>query len=94
MTIVEERYNKIKDWLTGYGKFVVNEREADNRVHFSFLFFLFYCATANPIEVIYVETSLGRAIIGVVDGFKPKGIENDDDVDERSSFLRRIGYKF
>lgn len=53
-----------------------------------------YCATANPIEVIYVETSLGRAIIGVVDGFKPKGIENDDDVDERRSFLRRIGYKF
>ena len=35
-----------------------------------------YCATANPIEVIFVETSQGRAIIGVVDGFRPKGIEN------------------
>jgi adenosine/AMP kinase len=53
-----------------------------------------YCATANPIEVIFVETSQGRAIIGVVDGFRPKGIENKKDVDERRTFLRRIGYKF
>ena len=53
-----------------------------------------YCATANPIEVIFVETSQGRAIIGVVDGFRPKGIENSKDVDERRTFLRRIGYKF
>ncbi len=53
-----------------------------------------YCATANPIEVIFVETPQGRAIIGVIDGFKPKGIETDEDVDERKTFLRRIGYKF
>lgn len=53
-----------------------------------------YCATANPLEVIFVETSQGRAIIGVVDGFRPKGIENKKDVDERRTFLRRIGYKF
>lgn len=53
-----------------------------------------YCATANPIEVIFVETSQGRAIIGVVDGLRPKGIENRKDVDERRTFLRRIGYKF
>jgi adenosine/AMP kinase len=53
-----------------------------------------YCATANPIEVIFVDTSQGRAIIGVVDGFRPKGIENKKDVDERRTFLRRIGYKF
>jgi adenosine/AMP kinase len=53
-----------------------------------------YCATANPIQVIFVETSQGRAIIGVVDGFRPKGIENKKDVDERRTFLRRIGYKF
>ncbi|MFI5406838.1 MAG: adenosine-specific kinase, partial [Nitrososphaerales archaeon] len=38
-----------------------------------------YCATANPIEVIFVETSQGRAIIGVVDGLRPKGIENRKD---------------
>ena len=53
-----------------------------------------YCATANPIEVIFVETSQGRAIIGVVDGLRPKGIENRKDIDERRTFLRRIGYKF
>jgi adenosine/AMP kinase len=33
-----------------------------------------YCATANPIEVIFVETEQGRDIVGVVDGFKSKGI--------------------
>ena len=53
-----------------------------------------YCATANPIEVIFVETSQGRAIIGVVDGFRPKGIENRKDIDERRTFLRNMGYKF
>ena len=53
-----------------------------------------YCATANPIEVIFVETSQGRAIIGVVDGFRPKGIENRKDVDERRTFLRRIDIEF
>ncbi|MEP6575936.1 MAG: adenosine-specific kinase [Nitrososphaerota archaeon] len=53
-----------------------------------------YCATANPIEVIFVETPQGRAIIGVIDGFKPRGIETDEDVEERKTFLRRIGYKF
>jgi len=52
-----------------------------------------YCASANPIEVVFVETKQGRAIIGVVDGFKPKGIETEKDVEERKQFLRKIGYK-
>lgn len=52
-----------------------------------------YCATANPIEVILYETDQGRSIIGIVDGFKPKGIETEKDEDERKQFLRRIGYK-
>jgi uncharacterized protein len=52
-----------------------------------------YCATANPIEVIFVETEQGRAILGVVDGFKSKGIETEKDVEERKHFLRKIGYK-
>jgi adenosine/AMP kinase len=52
-----------------------------------------YCATANPIEVIIVETKLGRAIIGVVDGMKPKGIESETDMQDRKKFLRQIGYK-
>jgi len=52
-----------------------------------------YCATANPIEVIFIETEQWRAILGVVDGFKSKGIETEEDVDERKHLLRKIGYK-
>ena len=51
-----------------------------------------YCATANLVEVIVVETEQGRGIIGVVDGFSPKGVESDEDVRERNNFLRQIGY--
>ena len=51
-------------------------------------------ATANPLQVIVAETDQGRAVVGVVDGFKPKGIEGDEDVKKRREFLRKIGYKF
>lgn len=51
------------------------------------------CATANPVEVIVAETEQGRGILGVVDGFKPKGIERPENASERKEFLRRIGYK-
>lgn len=52
-----------------------------------------FCATANPVEVLVVETDLGRGIIGVVDGFRSKGIETEADIEERKGFLRAIGYK-
>ncbi len=52
-----------------------------------------YAATANPVEVIVAETDQGRAIIGVVDGFTPLGVESDEDKKERREFLRKIGYK-
>ena len=52
-----------------------------------------FCATANPVEVIVAETDLGRGILGVIDGFKSKGIENDADISVRKEFLRKIGYK-
>ena len=52
-----------------------------------------FCATANPLEVLIVETKQGRGIIGVVDGFKPVGIETEKDVEFRKKFLRKIGYK-
>jgi adenosine/AMP kinase len=52
-----------------------------------------YCATANPLEVLIVETKQGRAIIGVVDGEKPKRIEGPDEIVQRRNFLRNIGYK-
>ncbi len=52
-----------------------------------------FAATANPLEVLIAETAQGRGIIGVVDGFKSKGIETDSDISERRQFLRKIGYK-
>ncbi|MGC8714336.1 MAG: adenosine-specific kinase, partial [Leptodesmis sp.] len=52
-----------------------------------------YCATANPVEVIVAETAQGRGILGVVDGFSPKGVESAEDVKARQDLLRRIGYK-
>lgn len=51
------------------------------------------CATANPVEVILAETEQGRAILGVVDGVSPKGVEAEPDVEHRKGFLRTIGYK-
>jgi adenosine/AMP kinase len=52
-----------------------------------------FCATANPVEVVVAETEQGRGILGVIDGYRSKGIENEDDVAERKEFLRKIGYK-
>ena len=52
-----------------------------------------YCATANPVEVILVQTDQGRGIMGVVDGYSPKGVEDAKGIDWRKGFLRKIGYK-
>ena len=52
-----------------------------------------YAATANPLQVVIAETGQGRGIMGVIDGSKPKGIETTKDVEDRKSFLRKIGYK-
>jgi adenosine/AMP kinase len=53
----------------------------------------FYCATANPVEVILAETKQGRGVLGVVDGFASKGIETDRDIEDRKIMLRKFGYK-
>ncbi|MGH2530039.1 MAG: adenosine-specific kinase [Actinomycetota bacterium] len=52
-----------------------------------------YCATANPVEVVVGETEQGRAILGVVDGGSPLGVEGEEDIAERKAMLRRFGYK-
>jgi adenosine/AMP kinase len=52
-----------------------------------------FCATANPIEVVVAETSLGNGVLGVIDGFSPKGLEGPEDKAHRKEFLRKIGYK-
>ncbi|HLE77147.1 MAG TPA: adenosine-specific kinase [bacterium] len=53
----------------------------------------FYCATANPVQVIIAETDAGRGILGVIDGGSPLGVEGDEDIAWRKDFLRKIGYK-
>jgi adenosine/AMP kinase len=52
-----------------------------------------FCASSNPVEVVVVETGLGRGILGVVDGSPPSGVESDSDVNDRKQLLRAIGYK-
>jgi uncharacterized protein len=52
-----------------------------------------FCATANPVEVILAQTAQGRAVLGVVDGNSPKGVEQPEDAKSRHDFVRRIGYK-
>jgi len=52
-----------------------------------------FCATANPVEVVIAETDQGRGIMGVIDGGKSKGIEDENGIAWRKELLRKIGYK-
>jgi len=56
-----------------------------------------FCATANPTKVVIVESKngneTGRGILGVIDGYTPKGVENKEEIAWRKKFLRDIGYK-
>jgi adenosine/AMP kinase len=51
------------------------------------------CATNNPVEVLVADNGIGRGILGVIEGEKPKGIESDADIKWRKELLRKIGYK-
>ncbi|MDX1763993.1 MAG: adenosine-specific kinase [bacterium] len=52
-----------------------------------------FCATANPVEVILAETDQGKGIMGVIDGFSPKGVETAKDKKDRHVLLRKFNYK-
>jgi len=52
-----------------------------------------FCATANPLEVVIGATEQGKGILGVIDGYAPKGVETLADKEQRKRFLRKIGYK-
>ena len=52
-----------------------------------------YCATANPTKIVVAKMDDGSAVLGVVDGSSPRGIEGPEDIDWRKDFLRQIGYK-
>jgi adenosine/AMP kinase len=52
-----------------------------------------FCATANPVEVIIAQSEQGRGILGVIDGGRTKGVEDEEGIRWRKDFLRKIGYK-
>lgn len=53
-----------------------------------------FCATANPVQILKAGTAQGVGILGVVDGFSPKGVEDVTAKADRKSMLRKFGYKF
>jgi hypothetical protein len=52
-----------------------------------------FCATANPVQALVAATEQGRGMLGVVDGFAPRGVEDEAARGARREFLRKIGYK-
>ena len=51
-----------------------------------------FAASSNPLQVLVAETDQGRAVIGVVDGFRSDGIEDEETKKERRELLHKIGY--
>ncbi len=49
-----------------------------------------YAATSNPLQIVVGITDQGRGVMGVIDGFPPKGIEKDEDISKRKVLLRQI----
>lgn len=52
-----------------------------------------FAASSNPMEIVVLETDLGRSVLGVIDGGSPLGFEDEEEVNKRKELLRRIGYK-
>lgn len=52
-----------------------------------------FCATANPVQVVVAEEGEQRGVLGVLDGFRPLGVEDAAEAAWRKDLLRRFGYK-
>jgi len=52
-----------------------------------------YCATANPVRVAVLREGEAGAVLAVMDGLTPQGIEGPEDARARREFVRKIGYK-
>lgn len=52
-----------------------------------------FCATANPVQLLIAESEQGRGVVGVIDGSRPKGVEDETGKKWRKDLLRKIGYK-
>ncbi len=51
-----------------------------------------FAATGNPVQAIVAETSLGTAVLGIVDGTSATKIENEDEKLERRELVKKLGY--
>ncbi len=52
-----------------------------------------YCATANPVQAVVARSGDSGAVLGVMDGSGPLGIEDEGQARARREFIRTIGYK-
>ncbi len=52
-----------------------------------------FCATANPLEVVVAATEQGNGIMGIIDGARPNGIEDEEGKAWRKDLLRKFKYK-
>lgn len=52
-----------------------------------------FCATANTVSAVVLRQGDASAILGVMDGQNPLGIEDEEQIRARREFVRRIGYK-
>ncbi len=52
-----------------------------------------FCATANPLEVVVASTEQGNGVMGVIDGSRPKAVEDEQGKEWRKDLLRRFKYK-
>lgn len=52
-----------------------------------------YAATANPLGLVIASYGESRGVIGVLDGWSPLGVEGPEEISERKSLLRNLGYK-
>jgi adenosine/AMP kinase len=52
-----------------------------------------FCATANPLEVIVASTEQGHGVMCVIDGSRPKGLEDEQGKEFRRDLLRKFKYK-
>ncbi len=54
-----------------------------------------FCATGNPVKVIIAEAEDGsRGILGVIDGQKTRGMEDEKGIKWRKEIVRKLGYKY
>jgi len=52
-----------------------------------------HCATANPVTVVVARDGEQGAVLGVMDGSGPLGVEDAEQAKARRAFIRKIGYK-